>query len=60
MQEGLLESAVIIDDIAEGEKSKKVKDANPSATQGDHQSAEIIPSSGPTVKSQGEQPADLK
>ncbi|GJX48583.1 hypothetical protein Tco_0273773 [Tanacetum coccineum] len=30
--QGLLESAVIIDDTAEGEKNKKDKDANPAAT----------------------------
>ncbi|GJX06691.1 hypothetical protein Tco_0194623 [Tanacetum coccineum] len=47
--QGLLESAVSNDDTAEGEKNKEDKDANPAATQGDHQSAETIPSSGPTV-----------
>ncbi|GKE08733.1 hypothetical protein Tco_1412284 [Tanacetum coccineum] len=57
--QGLLESEVINDDTAEGEKNKKDKDANPAATQGEHQSAETIPSSGPTVESQGEQLADL-
>ncbi|GJV44519.1 hypothetical protein Tco_1429055 [Tanacetum coccineum] len=58
--QGLLESAMSNDDTAEGEKNKKDKDANPAATQGEHQSAETIPSSGPTVESQGEQLADLK
>ncbi|GJZ92868.1 hypothetical protein Tco_0664933 [Tanacetum coccineum] len=42
---GLLKSAVIIDDTAEGEKNKKDKDANPAATQGEHQSVETILSS---------------
>ncbi|GJS24112.1 retrovirus-related pol polyprotein from transposon TNT 1-94 [Tanacetum coccineum] len=50
----LLESAVIIDDTAEGEKNKKAKDANPAATQGEQQSAELL------VESQGEQPTDVK
>nr|GEZ08404.1 hypothetical protein [Tanacetum cinerariifolium] len=51
--QSLLESAVIIDNTAEGEKNKKVKDPNPVATQGEPQSAE------PLVESQGEQLADL-
>ncbi|GKE46329.1 hypothetical protein Tco_1477587, partial [Tanacetum coccineum] len=49
-----LKSTVIVDATAEGEKNKKAKDANPAATQGEHQSAE------PLVESQGEQTADLK
>ncbi|GJX02603.1 hypothetical protein Tco_0186516 [Tanacetum coccineum] len=52
--QSLLESAVIIDDTSVGEKNKKAKDANPAATQGEHQSAE------PLVESQGEQLADVK
>ncbi|GKA97274.1 hypothetical protein Tco_0825168 [Tanacetum coccineum] len=52
--QSLLESAVIIDDTAKAEKNKKANDANPAATQGDHQSVE------PLVESQGEQPADVK
>ncbi|GKA40988.1 hypothetical protein Tco_0733581 [Tanacetum coccineum] len=40
--QSLLESAVIIDDTAEGEKNKKAKDANPTATQGEQQSAELL------------------
>nr|GEV99888.1 hypothetical protein [Tanacetum cinerariifolium] len=48
-----LESAVIVDDTAEGEKNKKDNDSNPAATQGEPQSAE------PLVESQGEQPTDL-
>ncbi|GKA17765.1 hypothetical protein Tco_0697602 [Tanacetum coccineum] len=50
----LLESAVIVDTTAEGEKNKKAQDANLVATQGEHQSAE------PLVESQGEQPANIK
>ncbi|GJZ55955.1 hypothetical protein Tco_0611148 [Tanacetum coccineum] len=34
--QSLLESAVIVDDTAEGEKIKKAKDANPATTQGEH------------------------
>ncbi|GKB21874.1 hypothetical protein Tco_0855797 [Tanacetum coccineum] len=55
-----LKDSMIINDTAEEEKNKKDKDTNPAATQGKHQSAETIPSSEPLVKSQGEQPADLK
>nr|GEV11830.1 ribonuclease H [Tanacetum cinerariifolium] len=56
----LVEKLVIIDDTAEGEKNKKDNDANPAATQGKHQSDDTIPSSGPMVESQEEQPADPK
>ncbi|GJR60982.1 hypothetical protein Tco_1503144, partial [Tanacetum coccineum] len=52
--QSLLESAMIVNDTAKGEKNKKAKDANPPATQEEHQSAE------PLVESQGEQPTDLK
>ncbi|GJT67577.1 hypothetical protein Tco_1019057 [Tanacetum coccineum] len=58
--QGLLKLAVIINDTAKGEKNKKDKDANPAVTQGEHQSADKIPSSGPIVESQGEQLADLE
>ncbi|GJX81106.1 hypothetical protein Tco_0329255 [Tanacetum coccineum] len=54
MKESLLESAVIIDDTTEGEKTKKANDVNTAATQGEHQSVETL------VKSQEEQPADVK
>ncbi|GJX53591.1 hypothetical protein Tco_0281960 [Tanacetum coccineum] len=53
MKENLLESVVIVDDTAEGDKNKKDKDPNPTATQGEPQSAE------PLVESKGEQPTDL-
>ncbi|GJZ52597.1 hypothetical protein Tco_0607112 [Tanacetum coccineum] len=43
MKESLLESAVIIDDTAEEEQNKKAKDANPVATQGEHQPAKAEP-----------------
>ncbi|GJZ98952.1 hypothetical protein Tco_0671503 [Tanacetum coccineum] len=52
--QNILELAVIVDDTAEGEKNKKAKDAYPAATQGEHQSAELL------VETQGEQLADLK
>ncbi|GKA82264.1 hypothetical protein Tco_0789012 [Tanacetum coccineum] len=42
----------------QGEKNKKAKDANPAATQEEHQPAE--PLVEPLVESQGEQPANLK
>nr|GEV82255.1 hypothetical protein [Tanacetum cinerariifolium] len=48
--QGLLESAVIIDDTAKGEKNKNDEDANPGVTQREHQAADKIPSSGPIVK----------
>ncbi|GJU40065.1 hypothetical protein Tco_1193022 [Tanacetum coccineum] len=60
MQEGLLESIVIIDDTAEGEKNKKDKDANLTATHGEHQLADKIHSSRLIFESQGEQPAKLE
>nr|GEV34853.1 hypothetical protein [Tanacetum cinerariifolium] len=41
-EQSLLESAVIVDDTAKGEKNKKAKDANPVATQGEHQSTEPL------------------
>ncbi|GJW92216.1 hypothetical protein Tco_0169769 [Tanacetum coccineum] len=37
--QSLLESAMIIDDTAEGEKNKKAKDANPAVAQGEQQSS---------------------
>nr|GFA06131.1 hypothetical protein [Tanacetum cinerariifolium] len=40
--QSLLESELIIDDTAKGEKNKKAKDPNPVATQGDPQSAEPL------------------
>nr|GEU66470.1 retrovirus-related Pol polyprotein from transposon TNT 1-94 [Tanacetum cinerariifolium] len=43
-----------------GEKNKKDKAANPVATQGEHPSAKIIPSSKQKVKSQWEQPTNLR
>nr|GEU51620.1 hypothetical protein [Tanacetum cinerariifolium] len=52
--QGLLESTVIIDDTAEGEKNKKDNDANHAATQGEHQSDDSISSFGPTVENQEE------
>ncbi|GKE15898.1 hypothetical protein Tco_1423475, partial [Tanacetum coccineum] len=52
--QSLLESAVIIDDTTEGEKTKKANDVNTAATQEEHQSAETL------VESQGEQPANVK
>ncbi|GJW57797.1 hypothetical protein Tco_0104528 [Tanacetum coccineum] len=52
--QSLLESAVIIGDTAEGEKTKKANDVNTAVTQGEHQSAKTL------VESQGEQPADVK
>nr|GEV68089.1 retrovirus-related Pol polyprotein from transposon TNT 1-94 [Tanacetum cinerariifolium] len=48
--QSLLESAVIVDDTAEGEKNKNAKDPNPPITHGEVQSAE------PLVEIQGEQP----
>nr|GEU36738.1 zinc finger, CCHC-type [Tanacetum cinerariifolium] len=42
------------------EKNKKDKDANPTATQGEHLLAKIIPSSKQKVKSQWEQPTNLR
>ncbi|GJU01413.1 hypothetical protein Tco_1111751 [Tanacetum coccineum] len=58
--QGLLESTVIIDDTAEGEKNKKDKDANLATTRGEHQLTDKIHSSGLIVKSQWEQPAELE
>nr|GEV87301.1 hypothetical protein [Tanacetum cinerariifolium] len=58
--QGLIESAVIIDDTTKGEKNKKDNDVNPAATQGEHQLEDIIPSFGPIVESQGERPAGPK
>nr|GFB66712.1 hypothetical protein [Tanacetum cinerariifolium] len=60
MQKGLFKSAVIIEDTAEGEKNKKDNDANPAATQEEHQLADTIPSSEPIIESQGEQLTDPK
>nr|GEV01933.1 hypothetical protein [Tanacetum cinerariifolium] len=51
--QSLLESAVIINNIAEGEKNKKAKDPSPATTQGEPQSDE------PLVERPREQPADL-
>ncbi|GJR59341.1 hypothetical protein Tco_1501503 [Tanacetum coccineum] len=56
----LLESTVVINEIAEGEKKKKVDNSIPAPTQGEHQSAKTIPSFELNVQSQGEQPADLE
>nr|GEX98943.1 nodal modulator 1 [Tanacetum cinerariifolium] len=51
---GLLESAVIIDETAEGEKKKKDENAIPASNQGEHQTAENITTPEPTPETQGE------
>ncbi|GKA77113.1 hypothetical protein Tco_0783574 [Tanacetum coccineum] len=50
----LLESAVIIDETAEGEKKQKDTNAIPAPTQGEHKTAENITSPEPSPKTQGE------
>ncbi|GJS67649.1 hypothetical protein Tco_0682213 [Tanacetum coccineum] len=52
----LLESAVIIDETAEGEKKQKDKNAIPALTQGEHQTYENITPPEPTPETQGKQP----
>ncbi|GKA28783.1 hypothetical protein Tco_0715028 [Tanacetum coccineum] len=44
--QSLLESVVIIDDTAEGQKNKKAKDANPAVAQGEQQSSEPLSGEG--------------
>ncbi|GJY22078.1 hypothetical protein Tco_0394644 [Tanacetum coccineum] len=55
----LLESAVIIDESAEGEKKKKDENAIPAPTQGEHQTTKNITIFEPPIESQGEQPAEV-
>ncbi|GJU18761.1 hypothetical protein Tco_1146727 [Tanacetum coccineum] len=50
----LLESAVIIDETAKGEKKQKDKDAIPALTQGEHKEAENITPPEPTPETQRE------
>nr|GEW68539.1 hypothetical protein [Tanacetum cinerariifolium] len=50
----LLESAVIIDETAEGEKKKKDENAIPASNQGEHQTAKNITTPEPTPETQGE------
>ncbi|GJY89986.1 retrovirus-related pol polyprotein from transposon TNT 1-94 [Tanacetum coccineum] len=50
----LLESAVIIDETAEGEKKQKDTNAIPAPTQGEHKTAENITPPEPSPKTQGE------
>ncbi|GJZ81777.1 putative reverse transcriptase domain, reverse transcriptase zinc-binding domain protein [Tanacetum coccineum] len=50
----LLESAVIIDETAEGEKNQKDTNAIPAPTQGEHKTAENITPPEPSPKTQGE------
>ncbi|GJY68431.1 hypothetical protein Tco_0471413 [Tanacetum coccineum] len=50
----LLESVVIIDETAKGEKKKKDENAIPASTQGEHQTDENITPSKPIAKTQGE------
>ncbi|GJR81705.1 hypothetical protein Tco_0152490 [Tanacetum coccineum] len=50
----LLESAVIIDETAKGEKKQKDTDAIPAPTQGEHKTAENITPLEPLPETQGE------
>ncbi|GJS32018.1 hypothetical protein Tco_0530400 [Tanacetum coccineum] len=50
----LLESAVIIDETAEGEKKLKDKNSIPALTQGEHQTAENITPPEPAPETQGD------
>ncbi|GJS59942.1 retrovirus-related pol polyprotein from transposon TNT 1-94 [Tanacetum coccineum] len=50
----LLESAVIIDETAEGEKKQKDTNAIPTPTQGEHKTAENITPPEPSHETQGE------
>ncbi|GJW60396.1 reverse transcriptase domain-containing protein [Tanacetum coccineum] len=56
----LLESAVIINEFDEGEKKKKNENAIPAPTQGEHHTAKNITISEPLVKSQEEQPTEMR
>ncbi|GJU88981.1 hypothetical protein Tco_1301404 [Tanacetum coccineum] len=50
----LFESAVIIDETAEGEKKQKDRNAIPAPTQGEHKAAKNINPPEPSLKTQGE------
>ncbi|GKD11589.1 hypothetical protein Tco_1195996, partial [Tanacetum coccineum] len=50
----LLESTIIIDETAEGEKKQKDTNAIPAPTQGEHKTAENITPPEPSPETQGE------